>query len=69
MILAHRSALDWQSCDPRGLPRFIQNGDIPYEDALGPKYADIEKAWSSPDNEMRDAMREAVTEENFRDEF
>ncbi|MFC6486626.1 alpha/beta fold hydrolase [Nitratireductor sp. GCM10026969] len=55
----------------RVVAQIIQNGDIPYEDALGPKYADIEKAWSLPDNEMHAAaaMREAVTEENFRDEF
>ena len=49
--------------------QIIQNGDIPYEDALGPKYADIEKAWTLPEDQMRAAMRAAVTEENFRDEF
>lgn len=53
----------------RVVAQIIQNGDIPYEDALGPKYADIEKAWSLPDSEMRAAMRAAVTDENFRDEF
>jgi len=53
----------------RVVAQIIQNGDIPYEDALGPKYADIEKSWSLPDDEMRAAMRGAVTEENFRDEF
>ena len=47
----------------------IQNGDIPYEDALGPKYADIEKFWSLPEDRMRAEMRNAVTEENFRQEF
>lgn len=47
----------------------IQNGDIPYEDALGPKYADIEKTWSLPDDEMLAELRKAVTYENFRDEF
>jgi pimeloyl-ACP methyl ester carboxylesterase len=26
----------------------IQNGDIPYEDALGPKYAEIENTWTLP---------------------
>jgi len=49
--------------------QIIQNGDIPYEDALGPKYADIEKAWTLPEDQMHAAMRAAVTEENFRDEF
>ncbi|GLS93424.1 alpha/beta fold hydrolase [Piscinibacter gummiphilus] len=34
----------------------IQNGDIPYEDALGPKYAEIEKTWSLPPAEMRPAL-------------
>nr|WP_245269061.1 alpha/beta hydrolase [Bradyrhizobium japonicum] len=53
----------------RVVAQIIQNGDIPYEDALGPKYADIEKSWSLPDQELRAAMREAVTEGNFRDEF
>ncbi|MCF6370815.1 alpha/beta fold hydrolase [Rhizobium halophilum] len=47
----------------------IQNGDIPYEDALGPKYADIEKTWSLPDDQMLAELRKAVTYENFRDEF
>ncbi|WP_425961246.1 alpha/beta fold hydrolase [Rhizobium nepotum] len=49
--------------------QIIQNGDIPYEDALGPKYADIEKTWSLPEDSMRAELRNAVTEENFRDEF
>ncbi|WOH77183.1 alpha/beta hydrolase [Bradyrhizobium sp. NDS-1] len=53
----------------RVVAQIIQNGDIPYEDALGPKYADIEKSWSLPDEELRAAMRAAVTEDNFRDEF
>ena len=47
----------------------IQNGDIPYEDALGPKYADIEKTWSLPYAEMRERLAEAVNEETFRQEF
>lgn len=47
----------------------IQNGDIPYEDALGPKYADIEKTWALPLPEMKRALAEAVTEEIFREEF
>ncbi|AMA55629.1 alpha/beta fold hydrolase [Bradyrhizobium sp. CCGE-LA001] len=53
----------------RVVAQIIQNGDIPYEHALGPKYADIEKTWSLPDQQMRAAMRDAVTEDNFRDEF
>jgi pimeloyl-ACP methyl ester carboxylesterase len=47
----------------------IQNGDIPYEDALGPKYADIEKTWTLPTAEMKKALAGAVTEEAFREEF
>jgi pimeloyl-ACP methyl ester carboxylesterase len=47
----------------------IQNGDIPYEDALGPKYAEIEKTWTLPPSEMREKLAEAVTEEAFRQEF
>jgi pimeloyl-ACP methyl ester carboxylesterase len=47
----------------------IQNGDIPYEDALGPKYADIEKLWSLPRSEMRAKLSEAVSEEGFKEEF
>ncbi|MBX5213276.1 MULTISPECIES: alpha/beta fold hydrolase [unclassified Rhizobium] len=47
----------------------IQNGDIPYEDALGPKYADIEATWALPRAEMRKALAEAISEEMFREEF
>lgn len=47
----------------------IQNGDIPYEDALGPKYAEIEKTWTLPTQEMRAKLAEAVTEEAFKEEF
>lgn len=53
----------------RIIAQIIQNGDIPYEDALGPKYADIEKTWSLPEVEMRAALRKAVTEQEFRSEF
>jgi pimeloyl-ACP methyl ester carboxylesterase len=53
----------------RIVAQIIQNGDIPYEDALGPKYADIEKLWSLPEDQMRAKFRDAVTEENFREEF
>lgn len=56
--------------DPsRIVAQVIQNGDIPYEDALGPKYADIEETWQLPLDAMRDAMRKAVTEANYREEF
>ena len=47
----------------------IQNGDIPYEDALGSKYQEIERTWTLPPRAMRDALAEGVTEENFREEF
>lgn len=47
----------------------IQNGDIPYEDALGPKYAEIEKTWRLPLSEMRLKVAEAINEETFRGEF
>jgi pimeloyl-ACP methyl ester carboxylesterase len=47
----------------------IQNGDIPYEDALGPKYADIEKTWTLPAAEMRAQLAKAIGEETFREEF
>ncbi|RUM10259.1 alpha/beta hydrolase [Rhizobium fabae] len=47
----------------------IQNGDIPYEDALGPKYAEIEKSWRLPLSEMRLKVAEAINEETFRGEF
>jgi pimeloyl-ACP methyl ester carboxylesterase len=47
----------------------IQNGDIPYEDALGPKYAEIEETWALPASEMRAKLAEAVNEETFRQEF
>lgn len=49
--------------------QIIQNGDVPYEGALGPKYADIEKTWSLPEDQLREQLRSAVTEETFRDEF
>lgn len=56
--------------DPsRVVAQIIQNGDIPYEDALGPKYADIEKTWDLPPDGMRAAIRESVTERGFREEF
>lgn len=47
----------------------IQNGDIPYEDALGPKYAELEKLWPLAREEMREALRSVVTEEKFKEEF
>jgi pimeloyl-ACP methyl ester carboxylesterase len=47
----------------------LQNADIPYEDALGPKYADIERTWTLPASEMREKLAEAINEETFREEF
>jgi pimeloyl-ACP methyl ester carboxylesterase len=47
----------------------LQNADIPYEDALGPKYADIEATWTLPASEMRRKLAEAINEETFREEF
>lgn len=53
----------------RIVAQIIQNGDIPYEDALGPQYAEIEKTWSLPEEQLQSTMRDAVTEDNFRTEF
>jgi pimeloyl-ACP methyl ester carboxylesterase len=47
----------------------IQNGDIPYEDALGEKYQEIESTWTLPEPEMRAKLAEAINEETFRAEF
>jgi pimeloyl-ACP methyl ester carboxylesterase len=47
----------------------IQNGDIPYEDAMGPKYAEIEKTWQLPPPEMRAKLAESIREEVFEQEF
>ncbi|MCW1750432.1 alpha/beta fold hydrolase [Rhizobium acaciae] len=47
----------------------IQNGDIPYEDALGPKYADIEATWTLPRSEMRKVLAETISEAAFKEEF
>ncbi|MDR9761104.1 alpha/beta hydrolase [Rhizobium redzepovicii] len=56
--------------DPRRIVALIiQNGDIPYEDALGPKYADIEATWSLPRSEMRKVLAEAISKETFKEEF
>jgi len=49
--------------------QIIQNGDIPYEDALGPKYAEIEKTWALPEAEMRAQLAKAIDEETFKEEF
>jgi pimeloyl-ACP methyl ester carboxylesterase len=46
----------------------IQNGDI-YEDALGPKYAEIKTYWRDPTPERKAKFAEAVTEQGFKDEF
>lgn len=47
----------------------IQNGDVPYEDALGPAYADIEKTWALPEAERRRDIAKTIDEETFREEF
>ena len=47
----------------------IQNGDIPYEDALGPKYAEIEQTWTLPAAEMRAKLAESINEKTFKEEF
>lgn len=47
----------------------IQNGDVPYEDALGPKYADIEATWALPPADMRRAIGNSITEASFQEEF
>ncbi|WP_219339655.1 alpha/beta fold hydrolase [Luteimonas salinisoli] len=45
--------------DPsRVVAQVIQNGDIPYEDALGPKYADIEATWALAPEAMRAYLRD-----------
>ena len=49
--------------------QIIQNGDIPYEDALGPKYAEIEETWALPESEMRAQLAKAIDEETFKEEF
>ncbi|WP_327212554.1 alpha/beta hydrolase (plasmid) [Rhizobium beringeri] len=56
--------------DPRRIVALIiQNGDIPYEDALGPKYADIEATWTLAESEMRTVLAEAVSEAVLKEEF
>ncbi|WP_348628631.1 alpha/beta fold hydrolase [Rhizobium leguminosarum] len=47
----------------------IQNGDIPYDDALGPKYAEIEATWTLPRSEMKKVLAEAVSEAVFKEKF
>lgn len=53
----------------RIVAQIIQNGDVPYEDALGPKYADIEASWQLPESDRRRAIQDTITEDVFRDEF
>jgi len=53
----------------RIIAQIIQNGDIPYEDALGDKYAEIEETWALPEREMRAKLGEVVSEAAFREEF
>jgi pimeloyl-ACP methyl ester carboxylesterase len=46
----------------------IQNGDI-YEETLGPRYAPLIAHFRDPSPQHRATLREAVSEEGFRDEF
>lgn len=47
----------------------VQNGDI-YEDELGPKYGALKEHWAAPTTfGTRERLRQAVSEEGFRDEF
>jgi pimeloyl-ACP methyl ester carboxylesterase len=46
----------------------IQNGDI-YEDALGPKYADLKSVLALPPGERRAKLAEAISIEEFQAEF
>jgi len=47
----------------------LQNADVPYEDALGPKYAEIERTWELPATEMRAELEKAISKETFQEEF
>lgn len=47
----------------------LQNADIPYPDAVGPKYAELEAAWKLPADEMRAKLGEALSKETFKKEF
>lgn len=53
----------------RIIAQIIRNGDIPYEDALGDKYAEIEKTWELPEAGMRAELAKAIGEATFREEF
>lgn len=53
----------------RILAMILQNADVPYEDALGPKYAEIERTWDLPPEEMREALAKAINKATFRQEF
>lgn len=46
----------------------IQNGDI-YEDALGPKYKTIRAYWANKSLSTHRPLKDAVSEEGFREEF
>ena len=46
----------------------LQNGDI-YEDQLGPKYEALQQYFQSPTAAEKAKLREAISEEGFRDEF
>lgn len=47
----------------------LQNADIPYPDAFGPKYAELEKTFKLPPEQMRAKLSEAITEETYKTEF
>ena len=46
----------------------IQNGDV-YEDALGPKYADIKESWAKPRAQAYADTRAVITKQEFQREF
>lgn len=47
----------------------LQNADIPYPDAFGPKYAELEQSWRLPPDQMREGLAKAISEETYRTEF
>jgi pimeloyl-ACP methyl ester carboxylesterase len=53
----------------RVVAQILQNADIPYEDALGPKYADLEKLWTLAPPDLRETLARAVTKDEFMAEF
>ena len=53
----------------RVIALIIQNGDVPYEDALGPKYAELEELWTLSAAEMRRRIADSVNARTFEEEF